>query len=491
MTARGLSISGALATTGVLAVVALVPLLPGRLDIGQLPLDAVTITVPIALLMSAPLLTRLGAAGIPRLGIEAAALAFLGWAVVSSLFAGPSAAVLSTWGRYASYVVLAMVVGAVSAAPARRRVVLWAFVLSSSTAIGIGFRQYLSPTQGIGMEGLDAVVATRIFSTFENPNFFAEFLVLAFAATLMLVIAERGWTRSVCTVALSAQAIALLLTYTRGSWLALAVGLAVGLTMVNVRLVIPFLVGGAALLPIVPGAVARVVSMFSLEGTASFRLILWRISGLAIQERPLFGAGIGRYYEAFRDVMLTHPEIGMGFLVYGAHNSYFQLTAETGIIGGILFAWMVFEAGRMGLFYNSRITDTRVRLQNAALTAGLVALALNALTSNSFQHPRAAVFFFVLIGLQAGLGAQWWHAPVSEPRGVRHRLQVLDGSVLVRSYRYLLISTLQAWNASLLKRVLTRRPLPGGSYLPRSAIARVVLGPGSGGDRTPEFDRER
>jgi hypothetical protein len=177
--------------------------------------------------------------------------------------------------------------------------------------------------------------------------------------------------------------------------------------------------------------------------------------------------------------VLSHPELGVGYLYYGAHNSYFQLAAETGVVGGLLFAWMVFEIVRMGFFYNARTKDLRARVENAALTAGLVAFGLNALTSNAFQHPRAAIFFFILAGIQAGLGAPWWDAsPASAAEKTRRHRAVLDGSAIVRVYRRVAGAARGAWEASLVRRILIRRPVDPEGLFSGSVVARLLLGPG-------------
>ncbi len=471
--------AGWLALAGTLFILVFVPLAPGRQAVGGLPLDTVILTVPIAVALAVPLFTRTGREGIPRIGIELPALVFLGWALLGMLFTGTQLAVMATWARYASYLLLVYAVAAVSTDEIRRRILLWVLALAGSVTVGHGFWQYVNPSQNIGMQGLDASVATRVFATFDNPNFYAEFLVLLFAVTLALVFVERGFLRYFAVALLCAQAMALLLTYTRGSWLALAVGLVVGVLMIDSRLLFPFIGAAAAMLPLVPGALARVMSIFSLEGTASFRLKLWEVAGAAMLERPVFGYGMGRFYDAFKEAVLNNTQLNVGFLFYGAHNSYFQLGAEIGIAGMLAFGWLVFEACRMGVFYNARMgEDLRPRLINAALTAGLVAFAINALTSNAFQHPRGAVFFWVLVGVQAGLGARYWRIPIIPRKRIPRPIGLWASSRVGRAFRAVTGWMGATWSASMANRLLTRDPAGDGRVLAGSILARVVFGDG-------------
>lgn len=483
--------AGWLALFGLSFVLVLVPLAPGREVFAGVPLDKVILSVPIAILLAIPLLTKLGSLELPRVGIEVPAFLFLGWALVSAIFTGAQPEVLATWSRYAAYMVLVYVVATVAAEKTRLRVMSWILAIAGSMTVAYSFYQYMYPTEFLGMQGMGADVATRVFSTFGNPNFYAEYLVLLIAVTLALLFTERGPLRGLALLFVVAQVMALLLTYTRGSWIALAIGLAIALLIIDSRLVLPFAIGGGSMMLLFPGVAERMISLVALEGSAGFRLGLWRVAGDAIAERPLFGIGAGRFYDAFTSAVLTNPEHNVGFLFYGAHQSYFQLAAEIGIIGGLAFAWLVFKTCRMGAFYTVRMSgDTKARLFNAAMTAGLVAFALNAFTSNAFQHPQAAVFFFVLAGMQAGNGSRFWELAPKE-RVTHPNRDSLWGRSLLGRVHNAIDSVLNAtWKASWISRMLAKEPLGGGRLLADAWVIRALIGEGTGAssDRTSRTD---
>jgi putative inorganic carbon (hco3(-)) transporter len=493
------------ALVGVLAVTVLIPLVPGRVPIGSFPGDAITLSLPLAIVFAIPLLRKLGARGLPPVGLQAAALIFLAVALLSVVFSHDPTSAFATWVRYAGYFALVVIVAAATREWWSRRVVMWSLVLAGSVTCVHGLYQYLHPDskQAIGLQGLDVkVVATRVFATFENPNFYAEFLVLLFAVTLALVLTERWRGRLIGLPLLGLQAVVLGLTYTRASWLALAAGLAVTVLIVDARWMWGFMAMGAAFIAAVPGGVGRLVSAFSLEGTASFRLRLWAITGQIIARHPWVGVGIGRFYDAFKEVSLLRPDLATGFLIYGAHNSYYAIMAETGVLGGIAFVWAVITVVRMGLFYAPRMREDRMAfLANAALTAGLIAFAINAMTSNAFQHPRGAVFFWVLAGLQAGIGAKYWEA------AAQSRVVHAHGGALSRVWRaswpgtatdavfvellhvptvwrgsglrWFISDVPRMWADSLFEHWLVKAPAGGATLLQRSPATRFVLGPGS------------
>ena len=481
---RVVSLPEALALVGVVAVCLLVPLFPGRLPIAGFPIDAITLTVPLAVLLAIPLFRRLGARGLPPVGMLASGIVFLTWALVSVAMSASRAASLATWSRYLSYFLLVIVVAAATRVWWSRRIAMWSLTLAGTVTCVMGLMQYLNPDskQAIGLQGLDAGVATRVFATFDNPNFFAEFLLLLFVVTLALALSERGALRWLALILCGGQAVILVLTYTRGSWLALAVGIVIMALMIDARWLWAFLALGVGVLAAAPGALRRVVSSFSLEGTASFRLRLWRVTGEIIAAHPIAGVGIGGFVPAFKAASLAHPDIATGFLIYGAHNSYYTIGAETGVIGAIAFVAVVFTCARMGLYYAPRMrSDRRAFLANAALTAGLVGFGLNALTSNSFQHPQAAIFFWVIAGLQAGMGAAFWdRAP--QPRPARassfHAPKLVADSYLGRGVSAFVAWLPRAWSSSDVARWLSAPPAGADTILRGSRLLGLVFGRG-------------
>ena len=177
---------------------------------------------------------------------------------------------------------------------------------------------------------------------------------------------------------------------------------------------------------------------------------------------------------------MQNPALQIGFLFYGAHNSYFQLTAETGIVGGLAFVWLVFAVCRMGAYYNRRIVDDRpAALANAALTAGLIAFSINALTSNSFQHPRAAVFFWVLAGMQAAIGAEWFGAPAHEPAVAQPQRSLVTVSFASRVMRAVSAFFSRIWRGSLTYRAIGGPPPGEGRFVANSRLGRAVTGEGA------------
>ncbi|MCL2332278.1 MAG: O-antigen ligase family protein [Actinomycetia bacterium] len=397
------------ATLMVCLLIVSVPLFP-RPFVSNI--DIVTVMLPLVLLVAVLLLLaqpgRLKALWYRPFGIAAAL--FLAWGLISILVTRSGVGELLTWARYLSYFLLIFAVGLIASSSKGRTIVLWALVIAGVGAALYGLYQLLNPQIMSDMFAADAGIKVRIYSTFDNPNFFSEFLLLSICGSIALF--GRYWKKSTsaCAVIIAAtllQLLVLFLTYTRGSLLALAAGLVVGVLVFRPKLVAP-LAAIIVLAGLIPPVFARFKGALAVDGTTEFRLGLWRVATTAIREKPLSGGGLGDFYQIYGSVVRRHPALYQGYSQFGAHNSYLQLAAETGIIGGLLFLGAVGSLVWAGIRTARRIKSKRLAFQNAALLAGVVGFILNALTSDSFQHPHAAVYFFILSGLLLGLESSDW-----------------------------------------------------------------------------------
>ncbi|NTW29293.1 MAG: hypothetical protein HGA39_08045 [Coriobacteriia bacterium] len=390
------------------ALCVLVPLVPGRVMLGPIPLDAVTLSAPLVLALSIPFLRRLGANRIPFSPLELPALVFLGITLISVVFSEGVLSSALTWTRYATYILLLVVASAVAMRPENRRLLTWTVALTSLATVAQAAYQFARPDALAKSFAFSAEVGARVTGSFGNPNSYSEYLVLAFALTLSLALAEKDWRRWSAVAILLAQSCALVLTYTRGSWLALGLGVLVAALMIDWRLAGAFVLAGGGLLSIVPGAMQRLTSIFASEGGASVRLPLWNLAVEMFRLHPWTGVGLGGYVTALMaQIKATPSMLPAGVTPMNAHNSFLTLAAETGIFGIAAFVWFVVCTVRSCFTYAKKLVrGSAAWLINAALSVGVIGYTANALTDNSFQNPRAAVFYWLLLGLMCANAAQ-------------------------------------------------------------------------------------
>jgi putative inorganic carbon (hco3(-)) transporter len=456
----------------------------GRVTLGPLPLDAVTVTVPLALLAAIPLLRMRGREGVVDTGIVIPALVFLGFALLSCVADSLSIGTFLTFSRYLGYILLMGTVAVITRDASARRFIMWTVAVAGMATVAYGAWWYATSLAEVyrSADGTP-IIALRIVSTFQNANFYSEFLVVLIGVLAYLVVTEERQLRWVAAGMALASGVVLLLTYTRGSWLgllaaAVIVALAIAPRRAWVVLAVPVLI--ALMSPTVQN---RLIQMLTLEGSAGFRLRLWRVAGAAILAAPLTGSGIGTFYDAFTEAVLRNPGLAVGFAYYGAHNSYFTLLAETGVLGGVAFVAVVLAVLRVAA---RPLLDDRIamngRLQVGAISTGLGAFALNALTSNSFQHPQAAVFFWllagVLVAVAADLDMSRRDSTVRDAPGSRTGVlaRLAEGSVAVGVASRASSTIAVWWQASRLRAFLLRAPAHDASMVLSSAVGRLILG---------------
>lgn len=447
-------------------------------QIGRFSLDTIIVGVPLAILICLPYVRRKGLAGAPNYLLGPAALGFLAWGLISVAVNGGQLSSLLTMVRYASYFLLALVVSVVAQDAKVRRILLWTVAVTAGATSLLAFLQFRYPQLTPGMNGISSVVSTRVVGTFYNSNFYAEYLLLAMGCIAALVFTTRGRSRAVAVVLGIGTTVAMLLTYTRGSWIGLALAVAIFSVVADVRYLVAVAAAGAVSLVAVPGVAARLTHSASNASSADFRMGLWKAAGIAIGNKPLFGYSPGEFLTAYKQIVTTRPELYQGYLVFGAHNAYFALAAETGIVGGVLFLLATLSHSLRALFVASRDgMDAERKYTALALGSVMVGFVLNTFTSNTFQHPQSSLFFWILSGIAAGAGAGAWDARPrvierAPLRGVLATSAVSRGVVWARD---LLARMWRAsWTFSLVGTARTRTTGAIGS----SATMRAIFGVG-------------
>jgi O-antigen ligase len=466
-----------LAAIGLVGLILAVTAYGQQKMVGPIGIDTVIIGVPLAILMCLPYVWSKGLGTVPRYLMGPVPLLFLAWGLVSVVVTGGQFGSWLTMARYAAYFLLAIVISVVAQDKAIRRLLLWEMAITAGLTALLAYAQYADPRLTPGMNGISAEITTRVVGTFYNSNFYAEYLLLMLGVIIALVFTERAVGRVVAGGIGLVILGAFLLTYTRGSWLGLAVGVLVFIVVVDVRyLLVAAALGVAALF--VPGVLARLKQSQANGGSADFRLGIWKIAGEAMRRHPVFGYGPGNFLDAYREVVMTRPDLFQGYLGFGAHDSYFELGAEIGVLGGLLFFIITAIYATRGIFIATRKgVDRETKYLALGLSVGLVGFVANTFTSNTFQHPQSGLFFWILAGIVAALGAGVWQAEVRERDAMAVPAEgVISGSSVapwVLSLRHGLRSM---WRASTSFEGVATPQDPKSDWYESSIFMRVVFG---------------
>ncbi len=195
--------------------------------------------------------------------------------------------------------------------------------------------------------------------TYENPNDLAGMCLLVFAMAVgMFVVDRRSWIRASAAVGMLILPLVVLLSQSRGAFIALLAVVAIALRGYWRRG--KLLLGAAAAIVVLVfatpdsvwkrlGTIKDVTSEQTAvkaddEGSARQRMEIWKVSSTVFAENPLLGVGLGAYPPVH---FVTAQRSNFDPTARGArdnHSTYLNLLAETGLPGLLLFLGVVGSA---------------------------------------------------------------------------------------------------------------------------------------------------
>jgi len=285
----------------------------------------------------------------------------------------------------------------------------------------VGIVQKVSPQAFFNMG------APRVLSTLGNPIYLGGFALFMIFIGGLIFIKEKGWWR---WLSLSASVLGLVSLYnsdTRGSYLGLifgAVCVAIGyifflrgnkkvrnlffiLSLVFICLgSFAFVFRQTNCVRSIP-LIGSIVNISPFEGSAKTRLMAWQIAIQGFWDKPLLGWGMNNYRYVFDKFFNTE------FLNYSfqetwfdnAHNVFFNVLAEAGILGALCYlgifgvsGWMLYQIWR-------RYPDQKILFigSSAFLLAHFIHISF------VFEDLTSYLYLFLFLSLVDAL----WREPVT------------------------------------------------------------------------------
>jgi hypothetical protein len=347
------------------------------------------------------------------------------------------------WG-YVFFTILVyyLLVVATVDTPARLRAFLFCLTLSILVLTFLALAQYhgylefnklrsIDEKVGDAAAGTDYVVKRLVGPgvVFADPNdICAVFVVGVLLSLYWLSDARLGFARLLWAGPLGVFAYAMAMTYSRGGFLALLVGLTV-LLQTRYGWKRSLLLGAVALPVLFAVFAGRATNLSTTEGTGQQRLQIWSDALMTLRTAPAFGIGMG--------------EFGQGG-EYAAHNSYVHCFAELGLFGGTLFLGAFYVAFRQVRALAGRpdlVPDAELRRLGPFLLAMLAAYAASML-SLSRQFVPTTYTFLGLATAYVRVAAPALRAPVLPFDGrLARRLAFVSAGFLVASYVFVRVFT--------------------------------------------------
>jgi len=261
-----------------------------------------------------------------------------------------------------------------------------------------GIIQYLFKIESVRWVHNKDLEQFRIVSIFSNPNALAGYLNMLLSFTIALFLYIQGkWQKIAYFAASLIIFVALLLTFSRGAWIAFFVMVLYLLWIWNKKwlLALPLFV---AITPFVmPDSVvqrfANLLDPTYYQMSSEYgRIAFWLEALQKIKENPLFGMGLGMFGDS---VPLRH---NIPFSTW-VDNHYLKLGAEIGIFGLSGFLLLL-----VSLFIlNHRMIKQAPSNKDKAYLLGIagvqITMAIQNVTASIFEALANAVYFYAFMGM--------------------------------------------------------------------------------------------
>lgn len=240
----------------------------------------------------------------------------------------------------------------------------------------------------------------RVPSTLENPNMLGQYLLLTIPMGGACLLGAKTWGKRVfylCCCGI--MALCMILTFSRGAWLALLFAGAIFVLFLNPRLILlaPFAL--IALYFVLPETViTRFTSIGDLtDNSTSYRVYIWM--GVLAMLKDYWLCGIGPGDAAFN---MVYPAYSYSSIdAPHSHNLFLQIVCDAGICALVVFFLLLFHYFRMLCAAISREKDWQSRLFQIAFGSGVCGFLVQAMTDYSFYNYRVMFLFWAYLAVGA------------------------------------------------------------------------------------------
>ncbi len=238
----------------------------------------------------------------------------------------------------------------------------------------------------------------RLFSTMDNPNNYAEVIILLLPLCVTTVFtAKNDWVRVLCLALLAPIVLALLLTGSRAAYLVAMAGAGVYVLLVNKRLVPFFLLLFVASVPFWPSFIMDRLMTIGKDSSSAFRLLIWTDALTLLRKNWVTGLGIGP--AAFTNAFRVMADYKVATAMH-SHNLYMQIWLEMGICALLTFLVYILTTAKKLLAAVTRPTKHTAHTHRlAAVAAGMVAFLCFGMVEYVWFYPRVMLTFWILAGL--------------------------------------------------------------------------------------------
>ena len=272
-----------------------------------------------------------------------------------------------------------------------RKWIVWYSVIMAFIVFIMGlqfFRNFRWVDTSFYREAMRSTGTFTYLGSNEYAAFYAHYLFIFLG---LLIFSKYIGRRILLAATVLVSIYCVLFLYSRGAYLAVIAGLSfIGLLRVKkiLILLVLCLIFWQTLLPI--SVVERVNSTKTEEGyldnSNTMRLEMWKESMRLFENNPI--AGVGFNVVAYK-----------GFVLGDTHNIYVKVLAEQGIIGMIIFSFLIMLFLKEGWKLYSTTDDSWLKGLGLGFTTCVIVLIINNFFGDRWTYIPLSAFLWVFLGL--------------------------------------------------------------------------------------------
>jgi len=345
---------------------------------------------------------------LPSTSLDLPLLLFLGLTLLSALLSGDAPSGLRQFAGSWTVAGVYLMAGYGRDQVLLKKLLALLFV-SAGVVAGYGIFQHFTgidvirpdqPLESLLFAGTEVYFPRGAFSHYQT---FSNVFFLLFCISLgQAALSDTGRMRRLWVAVCFLLGVTVLLTYTRGIWLA-ALGAVVFTALFSGRWKPSLAVAGAGVVVIAfslssPVMTSRARTIFETERNVE-RFLLWETTWNMIREHPRLGVGVGSFQRIQEE--FVREEVVLPMSRSHSHNNLLQVTAERGLFGLFLFLWIWYVIVKEGFTVILRQRGKRGFSFSLVLgsLAGMLGFFLDGLFQNNFGDTEVVMLFWLMAGL--------------------------------------------------------------------------------------------
>lgn len=270
-------------------------------------------------------------------------------------------------------------------------------------AVGVAAVGLAGAPFGWGISQAEGV--PRLQATYLSPNHLG--LVLGRALPWLLAFVWLGGSgRWPALLGALLTAVALVMTFSLGAWLASAAAVLVVAWRLGGRRLLGLAAGATLALGLACLAIFRVERLWSHlqpgRGTTFFRLQLWQSAGAMVRDHPILGVGLDNFLYLYQQRYILPGALSEANLSH-PHNLVLHFWLQLGLLGLAAITWLLGSSFRLALRLSGRSDDRLQRALAVGALGSLVDFLAHGLIDNSYFLPDLAIIFWLTLAvLEAG-----------------------------------------------------------------------------------------